>query len=167
MPTPFESAQLLLTLYDQRREETLRKARDFFISFIPNSFEDVMAGLTGPHSGYIRMVLTYWDMAASFVKNGAIDKQMFIDANGEFIMVFGKIEPFLPQLRAAYGNPGFLANLEWLLPWRLPPLHNFTATVRHGRTRDGRVYMPPFDGVLSQEAVWSIKTYLESRRVQE
>lgn len=39
----------------------------------------------------------------------------------------------------------------------------FTATVRKGRTRDGRVYMPPFDGVLSQEAVWAIKTYLESR----
>lgn len=40
----------------------------------------------------------------------------------------------------------------------------FTTTVRKGRTRDGRVYMPPFDGVLSQEAVWAIKTYLESRR---
>ncbi len=42
-----------------------------------------------------------------------------------------------------------------------------TTTVRKGRTRDGRVYMPPFEGVLSQEAIWSIKTYLESRRVQE
>jgi cytochrome c-550 PedF len=41
----------------------------------------------------------------------------------------------------------------------------FAATVRHGRTRDGRVYMPPFDGTLTQEAVWAIKTYLESRRV--
>lgn len=41
----------------------------------------------------------------------------------------------------------------------------FVATVRHGRTRDGRVYMPPFEGTLSQEAIWSIKTYLESRRV--
>ncbi|MGH8786720.1 MAG: cytochrome c-550 PedF [Cupriavidus necator] len=40
----------------------------------------------------------------------------------------------------------------------------FAATVRHGRARDGRVYMPPFEGILSQEAVWAIKTYLESRR---
>lgn len=40
----------------------------------------------------------------------------------------------------------------------------FAATVRHGRVRDGRVYMPPFEGTLSQEAIWSIKTYLESRR---
>lgn len=40
----------------------------------------------------------------------------------------------------------------------------YMATVRAGRVRDGRVYMPPFDGILSQEAIWSIKTYLESRR---
>ena len=40
----------------------------------------------------------------------------------------------------------------------------FVATVRRGRARDGRVYMPPFEGILSQEAIWSIKTYLETRR---
>lgn len=40
------------------------------------------------------------------------------------------------------------------------------STVRHGRTRDGRVYMPPFEGILTQEAIWAIKTYLESRREQ-
>ena len=40
----------------------------------------------------------------------------------------------------------------------------FIKTVRGGRTRDGRVYMPPFEGILSQEALWAIKTYLESRR---
>ncbi len=114
MPTPFESAQLILTLYDQRREETLRKARDFFISFNPKSFEDFMAGITGPHGAYIRQVATYWDMAASLVRNGAIDQKMFVDANGEFIVVFGKVEPYLPQIRQAYGNPNFLANLEWL-----------------------------------------------------
>ena len=40
----------------------------------------------------------------------------------------------------------------------------FVSTVRRGRTRDGRVYMPPFEGILTQEAMWSIKTYLETRR---
>lgn len=40
----------------------------------------------------------------------------------------------------------------------------FVGTVRKGRTRDGRVYMPPFEGTLTQEAIWSIKTYLETRR---
>lgn len=40
----------------------------------------------------------------------------------------------------------------------------FVGTVRRGRTRDGRVYMPPFEGTLTQEAIWAIKTYLETRR---
>ena len=40
----------------------------------------------------------------------------------------------------------------------------FLTTVRHGRTRNGAVYMPPFEGMMSQEAIWSIKAYLETRR---
>ena len=40
----------------------------------------------------------------------------------------------------------------------------YVATVRRGRTRDGRVYMPPFESTLSQEAIWAIRTYLETRR---
>ena len=40
----------------------------------------------------------------------------------------------------------------------------FMSTVRRGRVRDGRVYMPPFEGTLTQEAIWSIRTFLETRR---
>ena len=115
MPTPFESAQLLLTLYDQRREETLRNARTFFVGWDPRSVEDVMSTITGPHSGTVRMVMTYWDMAASFVEHGAIDRQMFNDINGEHILVFAKIQPFLPHVRQAFQNPDFLKNLEKLV----------------------------------------------------
>ena len=43
----------------------------------------------------------------------------------------------------------------------------YAGTVRRGRTRDGRVYMPPFEGTLTQEAIWSIRTYLEERRDQQ
>jgi len=114
MPTPFESAQLILTLYDQRREETMRKARDFFFAFDPPTFEEFVGGMMGPQGGFVRMVPTYWDMAGSLVRNGAIDQKMFYDANGEFIFVFGKIEPFLPKLREMFGNPDAFANLEWL-----------------------------------------------------
>jgi hypothetical protein len=114
MPTPFESAQLILSLYETRREETMRKARDFFFTFDPKNVDEFLAGFTGPNGAYIRMVISYWDMAASFVENGAIDRQMFHDANGEFITVFGKIEPFLPQIRQIFGNPGFAASLEKL-----------------------------------------------------
>jgi len=113
MPTPFESAQLILSLYETRREETMRKARDFFFGFSPANFEEFMAGMAGPNSAYIRMVMSYWEMAASFVQNGAIDKKMFTDANGEFLIVFAKLEPILAEARAKM-YPGFLTQLEAL-----------------------------------------------------
>jgi hypothetical protein len=112
MPTPFESATLLLTLYEHRREETMRKARDFFLTFDPQNEDEMMTEFTGANSAYIRMVISYWEQAASFVLNGAIDDKMFRDSTGEYILVFGKMEPFLPMMRAWTGNPGFLANLE-------------------------------------------------------
>jgi hypothetical protein len=120
-PTPVESANLILRLYETRREETMRKARDFvFIEFNPASFEEVMAAIGGPQSGYIRMVMSYWDMAATMVNHKAIDEQMFIEsAGGEYIFVFGKFQPYLSQMREAFMNPGFLKNLESLV-MRLP-----------------------------------------------
>jgi hypothetical protein len=114
MPTPFESAQLILTLFEQRREGTMRKARDFFFAFDPKTFDEYLAGLFGPNGNYVRMVISYWDMAASLVTNGAIDAKMFTDSTGEFIIVFGRIEPFLPQLRETFGNPDFGVHLERL-----------------------------------------------------
>lgn len=43
----------------------------------------------------------------------------------------------------------------------------YMSTVRKGRTRNGRVYMPPYEGILTQEAIWAIKTYLETRRTTD
>jgi hypothetical protein len=111
--TPYESATLLIRLYELRREETMREARNWFArEFNPNSIEDVMAALMGQNSGHFRMVTSYWDMVASFVLNGAIDEQMFNDANGEQIGVFAKMEPFLADYRARSGNPRYMAQLE-------------------------------------------------------
>jgi hypothetical protein len=113
MPTPYESATLLIRLYELRREPTMREARTWFsLQFNPSTFDDVMQVLMGPNSGHFRMVISYWDMAASFVMNGAIDEQMFNDANGEQIGVFAKMEPFLGDYRARIGNPKYLAQLE-------------------------------------------------------
>jgi hypothetical protein len=115
MPTPFESAQLLLTLYDQRREPTMRKAREYFLNtFDPKTFDEMMATMGSPDNAYIRMVLGYWEMAASLVTNGAIDQKMFQDSTGEYIAVFAKLEPFLPKLREMFDNPGFGSHLERL-----------------------------------------------------
>jgi hypothetical protein len=82
--------------------------------FQPQSFEEIQKTFVGPNSGYLRMVLTYWEMAAALVNNGAIDRKMFLECNGEFLLYFSRIEPFLPQLREMMGNPEFLANLEKL-----------------------------------------------------
>jgi hypothetical protein len=91
----------------------MREARAWFArSFNPDSADEVMQALSGPNSADFRMVTSYWDMAASFVVNGAIDEKMFTDANGEHLVVFAKIEPFLAEYRARMGNPAYLASLE-------------------------------------------------------
>jgi hypothetical protein len=112
MATPVESANLILKLYELRREETMRKARDFFFTFDPKSADDYMKAMMGPHSSYLRMVASYWEMAASLVVNGAIDAKMFDETQGEHIMVFSKLEPILPQLREIIGSPNAFKNLE-------------------------------------------------------
>ena len=111
-----ESAELILKLYDLRREATMRTARNWMLSFFPESAGEVMqAIMSAETSAYYRMVVTYWDMAASLVNHGAIDEEMFADANVEHFVVFAKIEPFLSELRETMGNPNIMKNLETLV----------------------------------------------------
>ncbi|MGB7922845.1 MAG: hypothetical protein WCF57_06340 [Pyrinomonadaceae bacterium] len=120
MSEKHKDASLILKLYDLRREEVMRKARDWFLSqFNPESLQDITNAVTGEQSAYYRMVTTYWDMAASFVNHGALDEQMFIDTNGECLVVFAKIEPFLAEIRATSGMAQYLQHLEQLV-MRLP-----------------------------------------------
>jgi hypothetical protein len=108
-------AGLILKLYSLRREDTMRKARDwFFLEFNPQSLADFNAAMFSEHSGHLRMVISYWDMAAALVNDGAISFELFHDCNGEHIGVFAKIEPLLNEIRAAY-SPRFALNLEKLI----------------------------------------------------
>ncbi len=108
-----ESANLILKLYELRREEVMRKARNWYVmEFHPGSVQDIQNAAMGEHSAYYRMVTTYWDMACSFVLHGAIDEQMFNDANGEHLAVFAKVEPFISEIRQASGMPNYMQNLE-------------------------------------------------------
>jgi hypothetical protein len=111
--SPYESADLLLKLYDLRREPAMRDARAWFAAeFNPATLDEVQQALRGPRSPHFRMVTSYWDMAASFVNNGAIDEAMFNDANAEQFVVFAKIEPFVAHYREMLGNPNALGHLE-------------------------------------------------------
>ena len=110
-----ESADLILKLYDLRREEKMREARGWIIPFFPESAADIMQAMINTEtSAKFRMVTTYWDMAASFVNHGAIDEEMFADAHGEHIVVFSKIAPFIEELRETMGA-NYLKNLETLI----------------------------------------------------
>ena len=140
-----EEGGLILKLYELRREEVMRKARDwYFQQFNPQSLEDFNSAIFSEHSGHLRMVLTYWEMAAGLVNNGAIDKGLFNDTNGEHISVFAKIEPILGEIRAAYG-PQFAAQFEKLID-----------ATPDGRTRTAKM----------REQMKAIRAKLEAQQAQ-
>jgi hypothetical protein len=98
-------ADLILKLYDLRREATMRKAREwFFREFQPQSIDDIQSVMFGENGGHLRMVLSYWDMAASLVNHGAIGMELFNDANAEHMGVFSKVERWLPEMRPRFGQ---------------------------------------------------------------
>ena len=124
-----DDAELILQLYDLRREGVMREARNWLFTFNPTSAQDVFEVLLGEHSGHYRMVISYWDMAAALVNHGAIDEQLFNETNGEHIFVYAKIEPVIEELRTMFGAPDFLRNLETLVK-RIPNIDEKIATMR-------------------------------------
>lgn len=108
-------ADLILKLYELRRDPTMRQARDWFaLEFNPESAADVKNAFFSEHSGHVRMVTSYWEMAAALVHHDAISLELFNDTNGEHLMVFSRLEPVLAEVRAMFG-PHFLAQLEKLV----------------------------------------------------
>ncbi len=110
-------AELLLRLYDLRREEKLREARDWLTrDFRAESFEDF--GKRYPvgtrENNYFRMVVSYWDMAASIVNRGLIREDFFFENNTEFWAVWTKIKALAPSSRQVLKNPHLWSNLEIL-----------------------------------------------------
>jgi hypothetical protein len=113
VPTPFESALLNLRLFELRREPVLREARSWFLrDFNPESFDELIAIIGGERNASFRMVLGYWDMAASLVTSGAIDASAFLAAHSEVFVTLGKVQPFLDQVRRVSNEPDFCKHLE-------------------------------------------------------
>ncbi len=108
----------ILKLYELRRDEQMRAARQWYFSrFSPKSALEIVGLFRGGEraSANFRMITSYWDMAASFVLNGGIDEKMFLDAGSEYIFVYSKIQPFLAEIRQLFQEPEFLINLETLV----------------------------------------------------
>ena len=113
MPTPFESAQLNLQLFEIRRDPVLREARAWFLTDLnPESFSDLVAVIGGERNAAFRMVIGYWDMAASLVTTGAIDGDAFRAAHNEIFGTFSKIHPFLAELRTVTSEPDICTHME-------------------------------------------------------
>ena len=124
-----EDADLILKLYDLRREPVMREARNWMFTFNPTSVQDVMEVMVGEHSGHLRMVISYWDMACAMVTNGAIDEELFNQTNGEHIFVYMKIQPVIEGLRAMFDNQEFLKNLETVVK-RIPDIETKLPAMR-------------------------------------
>jgi hypothetical protein len=127
-----EDANLILRLYEIRRDEAMRKARAWFIGeFNPASVQDILSVLMGEHSADFRMVASYWDMAAAFVNFGAIDEEMFNAINTEHVAVYAKLQPFVAEIRAMPGVPPYLyfKNLEPLV-LRMPDAQERIAVMK-------------------------------------
>jgi len=108
-------AELVLKLYDLRREAIMREARSFIFNFMPQSIDDVMA-IVGDFSlkenAYFRQVVGYWDMAASFVLRGALNEDLARDNFQELLFVYSRLEPFVAEVRKRTGMERFAANMQ-------------------------------------------------------
>ena len=110
-------AELLLRLYDLRREAKLRQARDWFMREFRASSSEELEKRFADHpeeSPLFRMVISYWDMAASIVNHGLINEEFFFENTGEFWFVWTKIKHLAPQMRESMKYPFVWKNLETL-----------------------------------------------------
>src|SRR5438128_11926941 len=111
----YDEVNLMLRLYDMRREQRLRQARAWFVEhFHPTSPEEMMQKFPqgGEENTYIRMVISYWEMVASIVNRGLIDDELFFESNGEIWVVWYPVRNVVPTWRAAFKNPTVFANME-------------------------------------------------------
>ena len=111
----YDDANLLLRLYEIRREPKMREARAWFAAnFKPKTLAEVQE-LCPPgseNSARMRMVVSYWDMAASFITAGVLNPELFFVNNREMLVVWVRLRNLLPEMRAAYKEPTFWENLE-------------------------------------------------------
>jgi hypothetical protein len=111
----YDDVNLILRLYDLRREEKMRAARNwFFVSFKPKSlteFQQTCPAGSEPNA-LARQVTSYWDMVASFVVAGVLNQELLFQSNRELLVVWMRVEPIVEEVRAAFKDPTYMKNLE-------------------------------------------------------
>src|SRR5246127_5446582 len=111
----YDEVNLMLRLYDMRREARLRQARSWFLDHFHPMSPDEMTEKYAPGTdeyNNIRMVISYWDMVASIVNRVLINDELFFESNGEIWVVWDRIRNVVPTWRTAFKNPTVFCNLE-------------------------------------------------------
>jgi len=114
-PATYDDANLLLRLYELRREEKLRVARDWFAkNFHASTLEEMqkLCPMGSQENAYLRMVTGYWDMAASFVTSGVLHQELFAQSSREMLFVWTRISDIIPAWREVSKNPDIVKNME-------------------------------------------------------
>ena len=114
-PATYDDANLILKLYDMRREEKLRSAREWFVrNFHCATMEEFnqAAPPGSQENAYTRQVITYWEMVASFITSGVLNEHLFFQSGIEMLLVWERVRDFVPEMRAANKNAGSWKNLE-------------------------------------------------------
>src|SRR6201987_1642288 len=113
-----QQAELILKLYELRRETVMREARSFVGGpFAPGSADELvqMVSAGDRKAGYVLQVYGYWDMVAGFVKHGALDAGLVYDTCQEMYFQYAKIQPYLADFRKKINLPEFLISIEQLI----------------------------------------------------
>ena len=111
----YDDVNLILRLYEERREDKMRTAREWFAqSFKFHTMEEFNRGcpVGSSMNAYARMVLSYWEMVASFVTSGVLNQELFFQSGGELLFVWVRVRELIPPMREAYKNPNSFQNLE-------------------------------------------------------
>jgi len=111
----YDDANLILRLFELRREEKLRQARNWFaMNFAASTVEECMKliPMGSQENAYFRMVISYWDMAASFVTSGVLNQELFLESGGELLFVWERVRELVPLMRQMFKNPESWKNLE-------------------------------------------------------
>ena len=114
-PATYEDANLILRLYEMRREPKMRQARAWFNKNIHCStlaeYQSV-APLGSDENAYARQVITYWEMVASLITSGVLNEHLFFQSGMELLFVWERVKTMLPEMRETYKNPALWKNIE-------------------------------------------------------
>ena len=112
----WQDADLVLRLYDLRRETVMRASRDAMNArFRPRNYEEFLAVTRPEHpdNAAFRQVSTYWEMVYAMARHGIVNPEYFVESNREGLLLFAKVQPFLAQFRQD-ASPTAFRNAEWV-----------------------------------------------------